>query len=925
MPTFYRITAVTVIAGLTASLLPTVTVDAAALASAAPAATVARGQKEVVVLDVTLPAYSGDTVVDADGTISEDIGVPSVQAGGSLYPILSSARIAYGVGQQSDPQSVWIDRDGSMRYTPNFSADTKVLQPEVAGLPIPDGDVGASLKKEGLSNVKILVSDPAKSNTWHPEADGLYQDSGTVTNLVDSADVRLSASARFKQQTALSLGKAAIILRNASNTCPVGVATEDFIHIVGKPNIAVKEVVYEREPTSGACIAILSLYTASYAYAIDDQFGIVTPFIGDLDISGLKDTMDNGIPDAETTSITITAGTAKGIAAGDTIRIVRGAAQITFRVNELSSVAKVLKVTYLGGSLAGPPGDYLAAIAEHANYSGILTGILSALPAWVTYNDENGNGARDFAEPIYSDEDITKKVSKNDQRITGVTAERRLFKKQGAVDLLGGIYVDTATMAAPKWHSEKKPWFDGVDIVIDRDGDGFYSLDTLSQITVKNEGSATATDIDRVELWMEDNGMAGLQGTFKKEASDLRIESFIYDTTNRHWRIANLIQPLIAPERLYVTANIATNANEGTLRFAIPQNAVVTTHRTMPDAHTSNTNIQTISAAAVLPAEQQTPATGISAQNSIVRIVDRMTVPADGTSVATIEIEVRDVNNERLSNKTVQLERLRAGEDTILAVEQKVTNISGIASFPESSSEAGMFRFRGRVGSVLIGNAIVTYTPVDADNEVAGPANLVAGDLFMNKDAGAGGTVYYYTNGKKYPFPNERVYLSWYPNFGSVTIKKITPAEVGVIPWGTNVRYRPGTRMIKVPDDPKVYAVTPNGKVCWIKDEDIAKKFYGTHWNKKIDDLPASLFVGRTNYQHDPACDLTTNSFYPSGTLISVNDKPYYIDNGSARIISGEAWIGNRFREAFLIPVANLTGYALGAAIGNTEFSRVVN
>ena len=335
-----------------------------------------------------------------------------------------------------------------------------------------------------------------------------------------------------------------------------------------------------------------------------------------------------------------------------------------------------------------------------------------------------------------------------------------------------------------------------------------------------------------------------------------------------------------------------------------------------------------MSAAAVLPADQQAAQAGVSAQNSIVRIVDTSTVPADGTSVSTVEVEVRDTNNQRMQNQIVRLERLRAAEDMVLSTEQKTTNVNGIASFPESSLEAGVFRFRARVGSLMFGNVSITFTAVGGDVvPPVGPGGLTEGDLFMNKEVGAGGTVYYYANGKKYPFPNERVFLSWYPNFESVTIKKITPAEVGVILWGTNVRYRPGTRMVKVPDDPKVYAITPGGKVCWVKDEDIAKKFYGNTWNKKIDDLLASLFVG--TYRNDPACDLTINSFYPTGTLIKTsNGNKFYIENGTFRAILGNAWASNRFRDEFLISVDAATlapAYQEGAAVQAGEFSRVVN
>lgn len=921
----------TVAAALVFALISPAIADAASIPSTAPAATVARGQKEVLVMDFSLPAYAGDTIVDADGSVTEDVGVTLVQAGAPLHNIPSSARLAYGIGGQSNPKSIWIDRDGSKRYTPNFSADTTVAQPDVLGIPLPDGDVGASVKGGGMGNLKILVSNPAELNTWHiTDSDALYKDTGSVANLVDSADVRVSASVRFKQQTALVPGKAVILLRAAGNACPTGIAPEDFIHILGKPNIAVKEIIYDREPASGACIAQVVLYTNTYSYSIEDQFELVTPYIGELDISDLKDNADNSVPDAQTKSIKILAGTAKGIAAGDTIRIARGVRTIDFRVDELSSVAKVLTVTYLNGTLEGPPGDpYAVAVTVQKNHSSTLTGLLSSLPNWVKYADDDADNAWDSNEPLYSDEDGNGAVSKNDKRLTGVTAEKRLLKKQDAVDSFGGIYVDSATMAAPKWLSQTKPWADGVDVVIDHDNDGFYNLDKLRSVKISNQGTATNADISRVDLWMEDSGMDGFQGSFTNQSSDLLIGSFTYDANAKQWAIANMDQPLITAERFYITANVTTNAgDQRTLRFLIAKDGIGTAHRTLPDAASVNSDTQIISAAAQLPAEQQGAAAGVSAQNSIVRVIDSITATADGTSVSTIEVEVRDTNNQPMANKTVQVERLRAAEDTVLATEQKITNALGIASFPESSLEAGVFRFRGRVGSLLLGNVSITFMPVGDVGEPPAPspankAGLVDGDLFMSASAGKGGTVYYYANSKKYPFPNEKVYLSWYPDFKSVIIKKIAAVDVGDVAWGTNVRYRPGTRMIKVPDDLKVYAVTTGGKACWVKDEDVAKKFYGATWNKKIDDLLASLFVG--TYRNDPTCDLTLNSKYPTGTILSMNSKNYYVDGARVRLIDDAVWTSNRFRNEFALSVSSLDGYEAGPLVNAGEFSRVVD
>ena len=219
------------------------------------------------------------------------------------------------------------------------------------------------------------------------------------------------------------------------------------------------------------------------------------------------------------------------------------------------------------------------------------------------------------------------------------------------------------------------------------------------------------------------------------------------------------------------------------------------------------------------------------------------------------------------------------------------------------------------VQTVSTGVAVIPEAPPAEPPQPVVTPELRGGDIFMVAGAAAGATLYTFENGKKNPFPNASIFLSWFPDFNSVTIKRIPETDVGALPWGSNMRYRPGTRMIKVPDDPKVYAVTLNGKVCWVKDEDIAKKFYGTNWNKKINDLPASLFVGRTNYQHDPACDLTLDSKYPTATLLRFQQKRYYVDNGTVREITNDGWTRNRFRDEFVIDVTDLTGYEIGADV----------
>ncbi len=128
-----------------------------------------------------------------------------------------------------------------------------------------------------------------------------------------------------------------------------------------------------------------------------------------------------------------------------------------------------------------------------------------------------------------------------------------------------------------------------------------------------------------------------------------------------------------------------------------------------------------------------------------------------------------------------------------------------------------------------------TETPSGSITPVSG---LAFGDLIK----GTSSTVYYYAkDGKRYIFPNFKTYFSWYTNFGA--IKKISDSQLGEIPRGNNVTYRPGVKMVKIELDPKVYAVDANGTLRWVKTEALAKELYGEGWATKVDDLPEIFFL----------------------------------------------------------------------------------
>ncbi len=106
-------------------------------------------------------------------------------------------------------------------------------------------------------------------------------------------------------------------------------------------------------------------------------------------------------------------------------------------------------------------------------------------------------------------------------------------------------------------------------------------------------------------------------------------------------------------------------------------------------------------------------------------------------------------------------------------------------------------------------------------------------------------TVYYYaSDGKRYVFPNEKTYKSWFTDFSDVI--EVDLETLAEIPLGGNMRYRPGVVMVKIVTNPTVYVVANNGVLRSVKSEAMAQKLYGINWNLLIDDIPDAFFV---NYQ----------------------------------------------------------------------------
>src|SRR3989338_4746527 len=92
--------------------------------------------------------------------------------------------------------------------------------------------------------------------------------------------------------------------------------------------------------------------------------------------------------------------------------------------------------------------------------------------------------------------------------------------------------------------------------------------------------------------------------------------------------------------------------------------------------------------------------------------------------------------------------------------------------------------------------AALVFSAIPTPSLAAQPGDLIKG--------GTAAVYYYGTDAKRYVFPTEKTYQSWYANFDQV--KTVSDTELASYPLGGNVTYRPGVKLIKIMTDPKVYA-----------------------------------------------------------------------------------------------------------------------
>lgn len=162
-----------------------------------------------------------------------------------------------------------------------------------------------------------------------------------------------------------------------------------------------------------------------------------------------------------------------------------------------------------------------------------------------------------------------------------------------------------------------------------------------------------------------------------------------------------------------------------------------------------------------------------------------------------------------------------------------------------------------KITFILISLIVAAWMPLSSQAAVLAPGDLIKGRA---------STVYYYgSDGYRYTFPNEKTYFSWYNDWN--TIKIIDDAELAVIPLGSNVTYRPGSRMVKIESDNRAYVVDRGGILRYVPSEEMAQSLYGLNWKRLIEDIPVVFFP---NYKIGAPLQ-TANDFRPADAMALTN------------------------------------------------------
>ncbi|MBU1131271.1 hypothetical protein KJ840_04010 [Patescibacteria group bacterium] len=188
-------------------------------------------------------------------------------------------------------------------------------------------------------------------------------------------------------------------------------------------------------------------------------------------------------------------------------------------------------------------------------------------------------------------------------------------------------------------------------------------------------------------------------------------------------------------------------------------------------------------------------------------------------------------------------------------------------------------------------------------------------------------TAVYYLghDGKRYTFPDDKVYYTWYNDFNDVITVSI--AQMISFTLGGNVTVRQGTKLVQfvtydyngnmIVDDPHIYAVKPGEAIHWIETAETAASLYGSNWEQKINPVPNYLFG---NYA---VGDSISEATYPTGSVVkeTSSNNLYYINGSQKRLITANGLVSNGFQTQYYLSAASLDSYTAGESLNDYQNS----
>lgn len=153
-------------------------------------------------------------------------------------------------------------------------------------------------------------------------------------------------------------------------------------------------------------------------------------------------------------------------------------------------------------------------------------------------------------------------------------------------------------------------------------------------------------------------------------------------------------------------------------------------------------------------------------------------------------------------------------------------------------------------------------------------------------------------DGMRHAFPSEMVYKTWFADFEDVVF--IDPANLADYQLGANVTVRPGTWLVKITTDPKVYAVETGGVLRWVTTEEIAESLYGSDWNRQIVDVPDTYWANYT------VGDPITVEKHPAGTIAVLSTgEVVYLGSTTYYSLPGDVYAYMRFTTDFSVVLSD--------------------